>query len=302
MSVTSEHIVVATNPQAAFGKNSRAGMQVVSALTSAGYQVTHLEADNYELLNGKVRLALRSSPYALVVVGGDGMVSLAVNHLAQTSIPFALVASGTGNDLARGLGLPVGNLSQSIDALVNALSRDPQRIDLGRITSADTTKVRWFACILSAGFDAIVNERANAMRRPQGKSRYIIALLRELFRLKPVRYTLTVDDHTTQEDAMLVSIANNRSMGGGMKVTPQASLRDGVLDVFILKQVSRARFLWLFPRVFKGTHVGEPEVMMMQGKKVHLEGPPIVAYADGEAVWSLPVDVDVVPGAVRMFM
>lgn len=293
---------MAINPSAAFGKNSDAGERTVSALRAAEYEVTELRAEDFQLLSGKLTRALALSPDALVVVGGDGMVSLAVNAVAQTSIPFAVVPAGTGNDLARGLGLPVGDISSAIAHLVESLSREPQRIDLGRITSPDGSEVRWFASILSAGFDAIVNERANAMRWPKGKSRYTLALLRELVALKPVTYSLTVGEYTRQEDAMLISVANNSSMGGGMKVSPDASMYDGLLDVFVLRPLSRLRFLRLFPRVFAGTHVTEPEVVIERCRQVTLDAPGIVAYADGERVWALPVNVDVVPAAVRIFV
>ena len=158
------HIVVAINPTAAFGKNATAGDQTVLALEQAGFRVTALRAESFDLLRGQLNRALSLTPDALVVVGGDGMVSLAVNMVAQTSVPFAVVPAGTGNDLARGIGLPVGNLTQCISLMVDSLAREPERLDLGRITSMDGSEVRWFASILSAGFDAIVNERANAMQ------------------------------------------------------------------------------------------------------------------------------------------
>jgi diacylglycerol kinase (ATP) len=302
VSSSPRHVVVAINPTAAFGKNSAAGEQTFSALEAAGFRVTALRAESFDLLRGQLNRALTLTPDALVVVGGDGMVSLAVNMVAQTSVPFAVVPAGTGNDLARGIGLPVGDLPRCISLMVESLDREPQRLDLGRITSTDGSEVRWFASILSAGFDAIVNERANAMHWPKGKSRYTLALLLELFALKPVRYQLTVDSHQREESAMLISIANNSTMGGGMRVTPEASMRDGLLDIFVLRPLSRLRFLRLFPRVFAGTHVTEPEVMIERGKTVVLDAPGIVAYADGERVWSLPVHVDVVPAAVRVFI
>jgi diacylglycerol kinase (ATP) len=302
VSTSVRHIVVAVNPTAAFGKNASAGDQTVSALESAGFTVTALRAESFELLTGKLTLALRGTPDAVVVVGGDGMVSLAVNAIATSSIPLGIVPAGTGNDLARGLGLIVGDVPASIQALIEALGREPQRIDLGHITSIDQSKDRWFAGILSAGFDAIVNERANAMRWPKGKSRYTWALLRELVALTPRQYTLTANGRTWSERAVLVSIANNTHMGGGMKVAPDASLTDGLLDIFVLRPLSRLRFLRLFPRVFAGTHVVEPEVVIEQATEVVLESEGIVAYADGERVWELPLRVSVVPAAARIFV
>lgn len=302
MSVSPRHIVLAVNPHAAFGKNAQAGELTQSALQEAGYQVTLLQAETFELLSGQLNRVLANTPDAVVVVGGDGMVSLAVNHLAQTSIPFTVVPVGTGNDLARGIGFPVSTIQESITAVLAALKREPQRLDLGRVASVDGQKVRWFASILSAGFDAVVNERANGMRWPKGKSRYTLALLLELFKLKPITYDVHIDGTSHRQAAMLISVANNSSMGGGMKVVPNASMQDGVLDIFILKPVSTLRFLWLFPRVFKGTHVGEKEVVIQGCSQVSLDAPGVIAYADGERIWELPVVVDVVPSAVRIYM
>jgi diacylglycerol kinase (ATP) len=218
--------------------------------------------------------------------------------VAQTSVPLAIVPSGTGNDLARGLGIPVGDLEASIRHLLTALAAPARAIDLGRITCG--VAVTYFACILSAGFDAIVNERANKMSWPKGKSRYTLALLIELVGLRAVQYSLVVDGVASTVGANLISIANNTSMGGGMMVAPDASLTDGLLDVFVLRPVRRLRFLKLFPRVFAGTHVSEPEVLITRGKRIRLEAPGIVTYADGERVGPLPVDIVVVPAAAQI--
>ena len=308
MTLPRRHVVVAINPHAAFGKNQASGDRVVAALREAGYDVTALREKDFVDLVRVTKQAVdglptagESSPSpadALVVVGGDGMVSLGINLLAQTSIPLAIVPSGTGNDLARGLGIPVGNLEESIRHLLTALTVPARAIDLGRITCGERTT--WFACVLSAGFDAVVNERANKMSWPKGKSRYTLALLVELAGLRPVNYSLVVDGVPSTVGANLISIANNTSMGGGMLVAPGASLTDGLLDVFVLRPVSRLRFLKLFPRVFAGTHVSEPEVLITRGRHIRLEAEGIVTYADGERVGPLPVDVEVVPAAAQI--
>lgn len=302
MSSQPRHVVVVTNPAASFGRHADAGARACSALTQAGFSVTELRAENFELLQGKLRRALLDTPHAVVAVGGDGMVSLVINVVAGTSFPFAIMPAGTGNDLARGLGIPLGAMDQRIDHLMSVLDSEPQRIDLGKISKVDGSDVRWFASILSAGFDAIVNERANAMTWPKGKSRYTWALLRELLKLAPVEYRLSVNGDQRTIRAVLISIANNSYMGGGMNVAPNASLTDGLLDVFVLRPLGRLRFLRLFPRVFAGRHVNEPEVLIERCATAALDAPGIVAYADGERVWSLPVQVEVVPEAVRIFL
>jgi diacylglycerol kinase (ATP) len=187
-----------------------------------------------------------------------------------------------------------------VDALREALARPPQAIDLGLVRHGELST--WFACVLSAGFDAVVNERANRMTRPRGPSRYTLALLRELATFRPLRYRLTLDGAVREQAAMLVSVANTPSLGGGMRIVPHADLSDGILDVFIVHPLSRIGMLAVFPRVFAGEHVNHPAVEFAEARRVRIEGEGIVAYADGERLGMLPVDVEAVPQALSVFV
>jgi diacylglycerol kinase (ATP) len=296
-------LVVAINPTASFGKGKHVGPAVVSTLRGLGHEVTSLTEPNFEELVASGRKAVASKPDAFIVVGGDGMVSLGTNLVARTKVPLGIVPSGTGNDMARGLGIPVGNTEAAIEALVEALGRPARAIDAGLIQhtgDAGEAKQTWFACVLSAGFDAIVNERANSMRNPKGPSRYLVALAIELAKLKPIEYTLTLDGVKTVTKAALISVGNNISIGGGMKVTPDAKVDDGLLDVLVVQPLSRIAFLRVFPRVFKGTHVTDPRVKIHRVTRVSIDADAVVAYADGERVGTLPIDIEVVPAALRV--
>ncbi len=296
---TPARVAVAINPQASSGRRREVGPAVVRALQTEGREVVVLAQPNYELLRRETVRVIEDGVDALVVVGGDGMVSLGVNILAQTSVPLGIVASGTGNDMARSLGLPVGDTDASIVALLDAVSRGPRRIDLGRVRHGALST--WFACVLSAGFDAMVNERANRMVRPRGRHRYTIAMARELLTFRAARYRLTIDGVITTPEAMLVSVANGRSIGGGMMIAPGAELDDGLLDVFVADRMPRHRFLRVFPRVFRGEHTALAEVHTTRARSVVIEAGGIVAYADGERIGALPVEVSAVPGALLVY-
>ncbi|TPW72244.1 diacylglycerol kinase family protein [Schumannella sp. 10F1B-5-1] len=296
-------VIVAINPSASFGAKSTVGPALVQTLRASGHDVTSLTEPDFEQLIASAERAIRSKPDAFVVVGGDGMVNLAANLLARTKVPMGLVPSGTGNDMARGLGIPHDDTEAAIRHLDAALRRPPRTIDAAVMRFADAktgaATEKWFACMLSAGFDAIVNERANHLRHPKGASRYILAMLIELLKLKPISYRLEIDGRVLETPASLVAIGNAISLGGGMKLTPDAKVDDGMLDVAVVQPLSRLGFLKLFPSVFKGTHVRDKRVAIYPAKRVRIEA-DVVAYADGERVAPLPIDVEVVPGALRV--
>ncbi|MFT4284486.1 MAG: YegS/Rv2252/BmrU family lipid kinase [Protaetiibacter sp.] len=297
-------VVVAINPSASFGASRDVGPAVVQTLRAMGHEVTSLTEPDFDSLLDSARAAVRTRPDALVVVGGDGMVNLGVNLVAGTRVPLGIVPSGTGNDMARGLGIPHDDTEAAIRFLGEALERPACEIDAVRIrwTEDDgTAGERRFACALSAGFDAIVNERANLMRHPKGASRYILALLAELARLRPFRYRVTLDGETLELDALMVSVGNSVSLGGGMRITPDAVLDDGLLDVMLVRPLSRFAFLRIFPRVFQGTHTTASVVTMRRARRIRIEADAaLVVYADGERIAPLPVELEVEPRALRV--
>ncbi len=283
--------VLLVNPTSGGGKGKRYADRVRSILLERKDEFIEVSGRNFQDAATKFNDVIKANSSRIdgvVVVGGDGMVHMAIQELAGTDMPMALVPAGTGNDFARSLNL---NLKDPFSVLELTRNSRPVKTDLGKISD------RYFADILSTGFDSIVNERANGMRFVKGRMKYNIAILLELSTFKPQTYRFQVDAIEFTTKAMLIAVSNGQSYGGGMRVTPDARVDDGLFDIMILGPVSKIEFLKVFPKVFSGQHVKHPAVKIMRGKKVTIES-KAVAYADGERIGALPITAEIASGAI----
>ena len=285
------------NPTSGKNTGARIGAEALTLLRAAGADIVDLSAADARNALAKGREAIGSRAVdAIVVAGGDGMVHLGVNLCAGTGVPLGVIAAGTGNDIARELGLPVRDAAKAVERI---LSGGTRVVDAARHTTP-TGETRWFLGVLAAGFDAVVNERANTWRWPKGPMRYNLAILRELPVFRAIPYVLELDGRRVETEAMLVAVGNGPAYGGGMRVTPDAAFDDGLLDVLLLRRISTPEFLRVFPSVFKGTHVSHPAVEVLHARSVRLEATGIVSYADGERFAPLPMTIDVAPRALTV--
>ncbi|PTW90568.1 diacylglycerol kinase [Microbacteriaceae bacterium MWH-Ta3] len=293
------HLAVAINPSASQGKGKDVGPHLVEALRATGRTVDVIQTDSYEHLLAGAKQAVAAGIDALIVVGGDGTAQLGTNACAGTDVPLGVMPSGTGNDTACGmLGMPEGDIDAAIATIIDSLDKPARHIDAGVMTHDGIE--RWFVSTVSAGFDGKVNERTNHMRWPKGPNRYIVAMLLELVGLKPIHYILTLDGVRTEEQGVLLTVANNRRYGGGMLICPSAKWDDGLLDVMVVRPVSRFDLLRIFPKVFTGEHVKDPRVEIRLARRIRLESPGLVGYSDGERIGPLPFDIEVRPGALAV--
>lgn len=290
-------IALFVNPAAGRGRGARAAQPAARVLREAGFAVrTVLGVDADDALR-RARRAVADGTDALVVVGGDGVVSLALQAVAGTETPLGVVAVGTGNDFAHCVGLPVREPVAAARLIAAELKSGtpPARLDLGRVRGT------WFGTVLATGFDSRVNDRGNRMRWPSGRLRYDAALLAELAACRPIRYGVRLDDGPRWErEAMLIAVGNGTSYGGGMRICAGARLDDGLFDVTIVAPCSRRTLLRVFPRVYSGTHLEHPKVSVRRASRVSLDAVGLTGYADGEPLGALPLSAETVPGAVRV--
>lgn len=284
-------IALLTNPTAGKGRGARARSVALPRLREAGLVVRDLQGRDADEALDLARSAVADGVDSLVVVGGDGMVHLGVQAVATTGTSLGIVPCGTGNDVARYFDLPRKDAVAAADRVVAGRTR---------VVDAARSGPSYFATVLCAGFDAVVNERANRMTWPRGQMRYNLATVAELRTFEPLPYVLEIDGVELRTEAMLVAVGNGPSFGGGLRITEGARLDDGMLDVVIIKPMSKPGLVRTYPKLFKGTHTTHPAYEHHLARTVTVAAPGIVTYADGERFGPLPLTVECVPGALTV--
>jgi len=279
------------NPASAGGKPLRVLPGLQRELDAAGAEHRVVETRDMAHATHAAREASGRGE-VVVALGGDGLVGKLAGAL-RDSTPLGVVPGGRGNDFARALGIPedVGGATRVLlDGVRKAL-------DLGEANG------RPFACIASMGYDSEANRVANEARLVRGNLVYAYAAIRALMAWKPARFTVRLDGDEHRFEGYTVAAANTSYYGGGMNMAPGADPSDGLLDVIMVEQVSKRRFLANLPKVFKGTHVEEDTVKVERASEVNIAADrPFDVYADGDPLTTLPATVRLVRGGLSVIV
>lgn len=286
-------LALIVNPVAGGGRPARALPEVLAALEAKGLEHRFEYTKSLEHARELAVEAVGNGEVA-VAFGGDGLIGAVAGAVKYTDGVVGVLPGGRGNDLCRVLGIPRRPVA-ACGVLASGVERE---LDLGE--AGDRT----FAGIASCGFDSVVNQIANETRVVRGGPVYALALVRALPRWKSARFEVTLDRGTPREfTGYSVAAANSKQFGGGMLLAPNASLTDGLLDVVIIEDMRKLRFLRLAPMVFSGRHVRQRGVDVLRAREVHISASePFVLYADGEPTVELPATIRVLPGAVRIIV
>ena len=235
----------------------------------------------------------------VVAVGGDGTIQEVVNGVLEAaSRPgIGIVPVGSGNDLARSLGLP----ADPAEAWTVAIGRVTRTIDAALAVNGGGLR-RWFASAGGIGFDAQVAAAMSTRRGWQsGRTGYLLTTLTELRRFDNCALRLVLDGEPLECRALLVAIANGPYYGGGMRIAPDAEPDDGWLDLCVVGDVSRLTAIRELPNLYRGTHVRHPAVSLHRARIIQIEGKGATsAHLDGEPFGTLPLHVEIRPGALEM--
>ena len=287
-------VAIIVNPAAGRGRSRAVGTALQARLAMLG-----ADARVIQPLPGRTSRAAREAAAqgaeVVVACGGDGTVHQVLQGVCGSGAALAIAPSGTGNDIASVV--HAGRVS--VERMAGAiLHRRRRAIDVGSAQGESGTE--YFLGVLSTGFDSTVNERANAMRWPGGRARYLAGVAIELPRFSAREYEVDLDGETYRGRALLVCVANAGTYGGGMRVCPDARVDDAQLDITWVDDIAKADFLRVLPSVFSGAHVRHPAVRTMRCRRASIRAHGQVAYADGERLGPLPVDVCVQPGALHV--
>ncbi len=285
------------NPVAGRGRGSAAADVAVERLREFGAHVHVFVGDSVDDMRVRVAAAVASRPDAIAIVGGDGTLALVVDEVLDAGIPLALVPAGTGNDLARSLGLPQ-DPAQAAELAVRGV---PRAVDVGQVESAEG--ISRFVTIAALGFDARVADRTNRLRYPRGRLRYYLAIVIELIRLRGIDFTVGIDGaEPVAMPGILIAVGNTRSYGGGIPMCPEADPGDGRFDVTHATTIGRARLLRLLPVLLRARHRDRPEVTQFRAERLEIMGGGITVYADGERVGSGRVNFTLLPGRLSVLV
>ncbi|WP_228488991.1 diacylglycerol/lipid kinase family protein [Raineyella fluvialis] len=307
-------LTLVVNPSAGLGRARKLLPKVVTELVTSlpGVDVRVHLAANFAEAAAHCRRAVAAArpgegdrrPDALLVMGGDGMMHLGADACAGTPVPLGLIPAGTGNDSCRGLGLPPANPVAAARLVVRGATR---RIDLASVRGclvdrgATGKSLEHVVSVVSTGFDALVNLRANRTSFPRGRLRYAWSATVQLAQFEPLPYRLVIDGERRDVPAILVAVGNAGYVGGGMAICPDADVTDGLLDLTIVHPVSRGTFIRLLPALFTGAFVRDPAVEQLRAREVVIDGDGLYGMADGDELGPVPLTVTAVPDALTIF-
>lgn len=284
--------LVIVNPAAGAGKALRAARWVrdrLAARPDASVAVAARAGDIERLAAD----ASRRGHGRVIVIGGDGSVQEAINGLlgAGAGLELGIVPAGTGNDLARSLGV-ARDLERSWRIAIGHATR---AVDVAAAMNGSGDQ-RWFASAGGIGFDAQVAHRmAGRDWWQHGRAGYVMSTLAELRRLRHRDVRVSLDGGSKRDGrVMFIAIANGAYYGGGMRIAPDARVDDGLIDLCIVGDVSRLTALAQIPNLYRGTHTRHPAVSMARGRVLEIDGDPETrVHLDGEPFGMLPLRVTI---------
>lgn len=232
----------------------------------------------------------------IIAAGGDGTLYEVINGMAERKNrpPLGILPVGTTNDFARALGIPK-HWEFAVDLILQQHTRS---IDVGKVNQ------RYFINIAGGGsMTELTYEVPSKLKTMIGQLAYYMKGLEKLPRLRPIELSFHSKEAVIQEEVMMFLICNSNSVGGFEKLAPDASLNDGLLDVFILRKCSLPDFIRIVSAALRGEHTNDPHVIHFKTQSIQVTSPDYVQLnLDGEFGGTLPCVISVLPDHLQIFV
>ncbi len=237
----------------------------------------------------QVRSAYEKGFDKLLAAGGDGSVHLSIQGLDYENVALGILPIGSGNDIYRAFEIPMNP-----EAALDNFFGGEERVDLGDVNG------HFFLNTAGIGLDSwtiMVKEKSTGML----SGNYVFLFLKTVGMLKGLDCEIEIDGRTIRRNAYWVIAANNRYIGGGMKIAPDADLQDGLFDVIIIGKSSRLDLVRRIPQIFKGTHINHPKAEVFKAEHVVIKcAEDILCALDGELNGPTPIDIRMHPGKLKL--
>jgi len=300
-SASREHSVIVFVNSAAGGGRARVCLpRIQEVFKSLRMQAQFVMTNSASELESCARTAILQGERLLVAMGGDGTFQSLVNASFGADVILGVLPIGGGNDFASALGLP----REPLEAAAAMLCGQPRYVDLVRVRTADG-RTRLYAGGGGIGLDAEAARHAGgAYRHLPGRFRYIAAALHALAGFEPlgVRVDFPASDIPSfQAKVLLAAVLNSPTYGAGVRLAPGAAVDDGLLHVVLIKEVSKLGALTLLPRLMGSGELRTSRVKRWCAQRVKLAtNRPCLFHGDGEILGPTPVEIEMVPKAVRV--
>lgn len=294
----SEAVIIA-NPHAGGGRARKSALDAERILTSQGIRTTVHSPQSLNELHSVTACLKEEKPAVVLACGGDGTVHQILQMTIPANLTLGIIPCGTGNDIARNIGLPTKVSKAYLEKLAELIhNRHFDTVDAPMITRESIT--HWSLGVISIGFDSAVTERANSLKFGRGTLRYVIALLAELRPFTPHNFAVEIDGAIYTDPALLIAIGNGQHYGGGMCICPDASMTDEYLNITWIGRAPRRTVVRLFPGIYSGRHIKHELVKTYKAREVSITSCESVIYADGERIGPPPVHITVKPRAAKI--
>lgn len=277
-------IALIGNPRAGRGRGRVLLERLAHSLEARGHPVLLLPTRGPGDACIRAAEAMEAAPAAIGLAGGDGTIRDVAEGLVRAgrAAPLALFPSGTGNDLARSLGVP-GSREEQIKCLLSGI---PRRLDAWLFGD------RVFVNAAAVGLDAAVGDQVNRrLRAAGGMLAYLLGFLLAFPRFRPFPVTVSWPGGGYEGRVWLSPFASAPAYGGGMQVAPGARVDDGLLDLVLIEEMSRPALLLQFPRLIRGTHLAHPKVRIQRAAWFDIQAAAVPVTLDGESIGSVPAKI-----------